>query len=81
MSGGLERVARALCELDAKPPDAMMDGNRLWENYQPDAWAIIMSPREPDTEMISAATVTDEARGRTDFASIYRAMMDAAMDN
>lgn len=81
MSGGLERVSRALCELDAKPPDAMMDGKRLWESYQPDAWAIIMSLREPDAEMISAATIAADSIGQTDFAGIYRAMIDTAMNN
>jgi hypothetical protein len=81
MSSGLERVARALCELDDNPPDATTDGKWLWENYQPEAWAIIMSLREPDTDMISAATVTAEKIGRTDFAGIYRAMIDAAISN
>lgn len=81
MSGGLERVSRALCELDAKPPDAMMDGKRLWESYQPDAWAIIMSLREPDAEMISAATIAADSIGQTDFAGIFRAMIDTAMNN
>lgn len=28
MTSGLERFARALCELDAKPPGAAMDGKR-----------------------------------------------------
>ena len=51
---GLERVARALCELDANPSDATMDGKPLWQDYLPEAWAAIMAVREPDPAMIGA---------------------------
>lgn len=79
MTTGLERVARALCELDANPPDATMEGKPLWQDYLPEAWAAIMALREPDTAMIGAAAREAVKTGQSDFGKIYRAMIDAAM--
>lgn len=79
MTTGLERVARALCELDANPPDATMDGKPLWQDYLPEAWAAIMALREPDMAMISAGALKAVQSGDYDFGAIYRAMIDAAM--
>jgi hypothetical protein len=79
MTTGLERVARALCELDANPPDATMDGKPLWQDYLPEAWAAIMALREPDMAMIDAATLKAVQIGKDDFGGIFRTMIDAAM--
>ncbi len=79
MTSGLERVARALCELDANPPDARMDGKPLWQDYLPEARAAIMALREPDMMMISAAALAVDQIGDDDAGRIFRAMIDAAM--
>lgn len=79
MTSGLERVARALCELDANPPDAKMGGKPLWQDYLPEARAAIMALREPDTAMIGAAVPEAGRTGNDDVRSIFRAMIDAAM--
>lgn len=79
MTSGLERVARALCEMDANPPDATMDGKPLWQDYLPEAQAAIMALREPDMTMISAAAIEADPIGKDDIGRIYRAMIDAAM--
>lgn len=79
MTTGLERVARALCELDANPPDATMGGKPLWRDYLPEASAAIMALREPDKAMMTAAKLEAVQTGRDDFGKIYRAMIDAAM--
>lgn len=79
MTDGLERVARALCELDANPPDATMDGKPLWQDYLPEARTAIMALREPDTAMVSAAALEAGRTGNDDFARIYRAMIDATL--
>ena len=46
MTTGLERVACALCELDAKPPDATLDGKPHWKDYLPEIWTAIMALRD-----------------------------------
>lgn len=79
MTTGLERVARALCELDAHPPDATMDGKPLWQNYLPEAWAAIMALREPDHAMMSAAALQATESEKDRVATTYRAMIDAAI--
>ncbi|WP_337180281.1 hypothetical protein [Sphingopyxis granuli] len=76
----LERVARALCELDANPPDATMDGKPLWQDYLPEARAAIMALREPDAAMIEAGTRKADDGQKNDLGGIYRAMIDAAME-
>src|SRR3546814_14247791 len=80
MKTGLERVARALCELDANPPDATMDGKPLWQDYLPEAWAAIMAVREPDPAMIGAGTRRAAEGMGDDIGGIYRAMIDAALE-
>lgn len=79
MTTGLERVARALCELDANPPDATMDGKPLWQDYLPEARAAIMALREPDIAMVSAAEMMAVETGKDDFGRLFRTMIDAAM--
>src|SRR3546814_12497333 len=79
MTTGLERVARALCELDANPPDATMGGKPLWRDYLPEASAAIMALLEPDKAMMNAAKLEAVQLVRDDFGKIYRAMFDAAM--
>jgi hypothetical protein len=80
MKNGLERVARALCELDANPPDATMDGKPLWQDYLPEASAAIMALREPDAAMIGAGTRKAVASQSDEIGEIYRAMIEAAME-
>lgn len=80
MKTGLERVARALCELDANPPDATMNGKPLWQNYLPEAWASIMALREPDSAMIGAGAHKTAKGLSEDIGGIYRAMIGAAME-
>lgn len=80
MKTGLERVARALCELDANPADAMIGGKPLWQDYLPEAWAAIMALREPDAAMIGAGTIKAAEGVSEDIGGIYRAMIDAAME-
>ena len=79
MTSGLERVARALCELDANPPDATMGGKPLWQDYLPEARAAIMALREPDITMIGAAALKVGHIGKDEVRRIYRAMIDAAL--
>ena len=80
MTTGLERVARALCELDANPPDATMDGKPLWQDYLPEARAAIKALREPDPAMIGAVANKAAEGPSEDIGGIYRAMIDAAME-
>lgn len=63
MTTGLERVAHALCELDADPSDATMDGKPLWKDYLLETWTAIMALREPDPAMIGAGAQKG-SRGR-----------------
>ncbi len=79
MTSGLERVARALCELDANPPDATMGGKPLWQDYLPEAQAAIMALREPDAAMVSAAALKAGHVSKDEVGRIYRAMIGAAM--
>src|SRR3546814_15642712 len=74
MTSGLERVARALCELDANPPNARMDGKSLWEDYLPEAQAAIMALREPDMTMISAAALEAGHVSKDEVGRLYRAI-------
>ena len=62
MTSGLERVARALCELDANPPDAIMDGKPLWQDYLPEASAAIVALSVPDMAIISGAAIEGDQR-------------------
>ncbi len=71
MKTGLERVARALCELDANPADATMDGKPLWQDYLPEAWAAIMALREPDPVIGAGANKAAEGPSE-DIGGIYR---------
>lgn len=79
MSTSLERVARALCEQDAHPPDARMGGKPLWQDYLSEARAAIAAIREPDKTMLQAAVLKATQLGEGDIGDIYRAMIDAAM--
>ena len=79
MTSGLERVARALCELDANPPHATMDGKPLWQDYLPKARTAIMALREPDAAMVSAAALEAGHVGKDEVGRIYRAMIDAVL--
>ena len=79
MSNGLERVARAMCELDGHPPGATMDGKPLWEDYLPEAWVAVMALWEPDNAMMRAAASKAADTYNDEAGAIYRAMADAAM--
>lgn len=75
----MERVARALCELDGHPPGATMDGKPLWQDNLPETRAAAMALREPDAAMMRAAASKAADTDKDDAGAIYRAMIDAAM--
>lgn len=52
MRSALERAARALCALDGHPENAKMDGKPLWQNYLPEAQAVLQAIRDPSEAMI-----------------------------
>lgn len=76
----LERVARALCRLDAMPEDVTFEGRPMWESYLANARAAIGAMRDPDISMVSAAVCKAKEIGKDDFDGIYRAMIAAALD-
>ena len=57
-----------------------MDGRPLWQDYLPEAWAAIMTLREPDPAMIGAGANKAAEGPIEDIGGIYRAMIDAAME-
>lgn len=77
----LERVARALCSADGHPENIQFEGRPMWESYLPNARATIEAMREADMPMISAAAFKAEQIGKGDFGGIYRAMIDAALND
>lgn len=79
MTSSLERVARALCELDANPPDATMGGKPLWQDYLPEARVAITALRVPDAAMVSAAALEARLIGKDEVSRVFRAMIDAAL--
>lgn len=84
----LERAARALCELDNNPSDAMMEGRPLWMDYLPEVRAGLEAIREPSEGMRGAGMEitlhvdpdeSDDAY-RDDAADVWRTMIDAALE-
>ncbi|MBN9504970.1 MAG: hypothetical protein J0I69_02995 [Altererythrobacter sp.] len=74
----LERAARALCSLDGNPENATMEGKPLWQDYLPEARAVLEAIREPSDAML-------EVDARRPDGSFYpedhwRAMIDAALE-
>lgn len=53
----LERVCRALCEVDGNPADATMYGKPLWMDYLPQARAVLLTIRNADN-VLSASAVS-----------------------
>jgi len=72
----LDPAARALCELDNNPPGATMGGKPLWMDYLPEVRAVLQAIREPSAKMDLAAAEC----GSSDVADVYRAMVDAALE-
>jgi len=68
----MERAARALCELDGNTPGATMNGKPLWQDYLPEARAVIDAIREPNETMIAAG-------GECASGAAYRRMIDALL--
>ena len=57
----LERAARALCSLDGHPENATMEGKPLWQDYLPEARAVIEAIREiddPQSPVLAAGKCT-----------------------
>ena len=81
----IERAARALCRLDGHPEMATMDGKPLWQDYLPEARAVIEALHEPSQSMREAgaeivrALCPDHspAAAEDDAASVWRLMIDA----
>jgi hypothetical protein len=71
----LERAARALCSLDGHLENATMAGKPLWQDYLPEARAVLQAIREPSDAMVE--------EGRRETAAPYhawQAMIAAALE-
>jgi len=72
----LERIARALCDIDRSPADMIINGQPVWMGYLPKAKAALEAIREPSEAMDSAAAVCESSV----VGDVYRAMIDAALE-
>jgi hypothetical protein len=79
MKSPLESAARALCSHAGNPENTKFEGKPMWQSYLPEARAVLLAIRQPDTAMISAAAFKAEQIGKGDFGGIYQAMIDAAL--
>lgn len=83
----LERAARALCTLDGNPENATMDGKPLWQDYLPEARAVLGALREPSPAMIEAgseitshiASTESSESFAADAANVWRVMVGVAL--
>lgn len=81
----IERAARALCRLDGHPEQATMDGKPLWQDYLPEALAVLDALHEPSQQMAEAGAEIvrvvspdeDTSAYQLDAANIWRMMIDA----
>lgn len=80
----LERAARALCTLDGNPENAKMDGKPLWQDYLPEARAVIEAIREPSEAMqvagVNAPNYLEDQSSRRGCTNIYATMIDALLE-
>ena len=74
----LERAARALCSLDGNPENATMEGKPLWQDYLPEARAVVEAIREPSAAMLAADPTGPS--GSFFPEDVWRAMINALLD-
>lgn len=75
----VELAARALCNLAGGCEDHLQDQRPSWEAYIPQVRAVLGAIRQPDLGMTMAC---EEERGCVGtHEAIYRAMIDAALDD
>lgn len=83
MSPIIEAAARALCRQAGNPENATMEGKPLWQDYEPEARAVLISIRQASDAMVEAGRAAAHARvadmGPDDAKAIYAAMLDAAL--
>lgn len=82
----LERIARVLCSVDNVPPDTIMDGKPVWQDYLAEAYASLRVMRDPTDEMAEAGrALLSGRRGHKvdehDVRDLWNAMVDAALSN
>ena len=75
----LERAARALCSLDGHPEDAKMDGKPLWQDYLPEARAVIEAIRETGRDSVAKACEDDRIIAWGDYGEFWEAMIDVLL--
>jgi len=76
MKPPLERAARALCSLDGHPENATMDGKPLWQDYLPEARAVIAAIRDPDDDFLQrVAPKTDGHNARLLWQHMINALL------
>ncbi len=81
----LERLARRLCEIDLRDPDAVVVGEGLatgrtwlsWHAFLADARGILSAMREPTVASLGTLPEGD----RADAANRWRALIDAELAN
>lgn len=71
----LERAARALCRLDGHPEDVKMAGKPMWQDYLPEARAVLEAIREPDDKMFKLPLIWRESSDD----EIWVAIIDKAL--
>lgn len=75
----LERAARALCAL----ADATMDKRPLWQDYLPEARAVLTAIRHPSDLMVEAAGIDNDwlVENKADARrNLWRHMIDIALE-
>lgn len=77
----LERAARALCRVDGHPENAMMEGRPLWQDYLPEARAVVDAIREPSEGMMRAGWTSDlPYTPSVKVGVVWQAMIDALLE-
>lgn len=84
MSEMVERVARALADLDADyEPDEILEGDDFpfWQYFKHDARVVIAAMREPTEAMLHAAWAVydDDWCGETNALNMWQAQIDEAL--
>lgn len=83
MSPIIEAAARALCRHAGNPENATMAGKPLWQDYVPEARAVLLAIRDATDAMAEVGRATAYDRvvdvGDEDAKAIYAAMLDAAL--
>ena len=83
MSPIIEAAARALCRQAGNPENITMSGKPLWQDYEPEARAVLMAIRDASDTMAEAGRAAAHDRvidmGPDDAKVIYATMLDAAL--